>query len=245
MTGSKVVRASGAPKDRAGPSTYPLSFAEFLETRLDDPGKRKGERTRDRLKAATTRLLERAGYRDLRVTDINEEAGVSNALFYVYFQNKDVITREVLTDFLAYLETFRSRDSKSKSTEEGIYIGNLRYTQMFKANAGLMRCLFQFSDEFPDFALHWQAWNANWRDRVVRALNRAEELKQADPTDIMFSVAALGSMVDAYLRMAFIDKDSTLIGVMPEDDVDKVALRLTRLWVRGLFSREMRWPPDA
>ncbi len=221
-----------------------LSYADFLEARLDEPGRRKGERTRDRLKAATTRLLDRIGYRELRVTDINEAAGVSNALFYVYFKNKEMIAEEVLMDFLSYFSGFADISVRYELPDASIYHGNLNYARMFRDNAGLMRCIFQFADEFPEFAAAWGAWNASWRARVVRSLSRAR-VAHLDAAELMLATAALGAMVDGVLRQILVQKDATLTPAELKMSAEELALFLTRLWVRGLFVREMAWAPEG
>jgi AcrR family transcriptional regulator len=248
MASGTMVKATSARARRALPAKadrpeFPLSYGEFLDARLDDPTKRKGERTRDRLKAATVNMLEKSGYRDLRVTDINETAKVSNALFYVYFQNKEEIAKEVLTDFLSYLDTFRSRDPPHTSSEESIYYGNLRYAEMFRANPGLMRCIFQFTDEFPEFAQHWHAWNRSWRDRVIRSLARARGVQFKSQEDVGLAVVALGSMIDGFLRLAFIEGEPSITAPETPADTAALALFLTRMWIRSLFAREMTWSP--
>ena len=217
----------------------PLSYGDYLERQIGE-AKRKGERTRLTLVAAAARLLDHVGYRDLRVSDVNEAASVSNALFYVYFKNKDEISQEVLVGFLEFLGSFRERDEPAGSAEAAILHGNLRYAQMFKANAGLMRCVFQFADEFPEFASRWHAWNAGWRERVVRSVTRAPAAVFPDAEELDFAVAALGAMVDAFLRMAFVEREPTIAGTRVGSDPERLAQLLTRLWVRGLFVRDPR-----
>lgn len=74
-----------------------LPFAEILRRRHKQAGaRRKGERTRDRLKVATVQVLEERGYLRLRVTDICKRARVSPAAFYPYFKQREQITVEVL-----------------------------------------------------------------------------------------------------------------------------------------------------
>lgn len=213
---------------------YPLAFPEYLAA-AETAGKRKGERTRDRLKLATARLLEKNGFRELRVTDINELAGVSNALFYVYFTNKEVIAHEVLADFLIFLETYRDRDPEPASAEQSIYVANLRYAQIFQANAGLMRCVFQFIDAFPDFAHHWHKWSERWREGVLAALARSTHVAFADPIERGHAVLALGAMVDAVLRLALVEREPWIIASGLGSDVEALARLLTRLWMRALF----------
>ncbi len=231
-------------KRRAKPPAASLSYAALLEAGLASPGRRKGERTRDKLKAATARMLEQVGYRSLRVTDVNEAAGVSNALFYVYFKNKEVIAQEVLTDFLGYFGSFADMQPRADNPEASIYYGNLNYARMFRDNPGLMRCLFQFGDEFPEFAAAWNEWNVTWRARVVRSLSRAK-VAFADEQELMLATAALGAMVDGMLRQILVQKDPKLTKGELDMSAEQLALFLTRLWVRSLFTREMSWTPPS
>jgi AcrR family transcriptional regulator len=227
------------------------SFAEQLHKAADEPGKRKGERSRNGLKIAAARELERVGYRDLRVSDINEAAGVSNALFYVYFKNKEEITREVLSEFLA---SFGREDTRSDPTQrapakrsviESIYRGNLKYARTFAANPGLMRCLMQFGDEIPEFGKLWRDWNAAWFDRSIKALAQDQTVALKTDAERLLAVASLGMMVDGVLRLLYVDEQPRMkqavkdIGGTPE----ALALFLTRMWVRAVYGRDLSWAP--
>jgi AcrR family transcriptional regulator len=220
------------------------SFSQLLTSNASEGDKRKGERTRDSLVIAAAEMLEEVGYRDLRVTDINERAGVSNALFYVYFTNKEAIAREVLTKFLDYLYSHGSDHTKSTSTEEAIYWGNLDYARRFAKNPGLMRCLLQFGDEIPEFGRLWRAANQRWLQRVVLRLSKEPELEQCSPDELWSAASAMGVMVDGFLRLLYIDREAVRAGSIAGDD-RSLALFLTKLWVRGIFRREMQWRPPA
>ena len=68
------------------PLKIEFNYARALTLELEEnPPKRKGERTRLRLKAAAARVLERIGYRDMRVSDICDEGGSALASFYFHF----------------------------------------------------------------------------------------------------------------------------------------------------------------
>lgn len=234
---ASTTRAGSARRARGRPDPT-LSFAALVAARAEAPGLRKGVRTRLRLKAATVRLLERSAYRELRVTDINEAAEVSNALFYVYFANKDVITLDVMRDFLTHLGTFPRRDAAHPSPQDAILRANLHYTRMFQANPGLMRCVFQLVDEFPAFAAQWHAWNRAWRDRVLRSLARAPGVAIEDPVERRFAVVALGTMIDGVLRRVYVERDPNVAHAALGADPERLARYLTRLWLRALFLGE-------
>lgn len=227
--GKKVVRSLDTP--------YP----DYLYALAQEPGRSKGQRTRGALLAAAAELLEKVGYHELRVSDINERAGVSNALFYIYFENKEAISREVMTGFLSTLFDHEETAPKPQSTEESIFRSNLDYVRRFVANPGLMRCLIQFSDEIKEFGTLWRQSNRHWMERVVTRLSREPELKPIDTSTIWNTVSALGTMVDGMLRVVYIDTDPTTRSHAKKllDDPRELALFLTRLWIRGLFGRDM------
>jgi AcrR family transcriptional regulator len=221
--------------------TLDTPYPQNLRALVSEPGKRKGQRTRAALLAAAAELLEQVGYRDLRVTDINERARVSNALFYTYFENKEAICREVMAGFLRTLYEHDESDPKPRSTEESIYRANLQYVRRFAANPGLMRCLLQFGDEIKEFGSLWRESNRAWLQRVVARLSREPELRALSVGAIWTMVTALGTMVDGMLRLIYIDNDPATrkhAGTLPQHP-DRFALFLTRLWVRGLFGREL------
>jgi AcrR family transcriptional regulator len=190
-------------------------------------------------------MLEERGYHGLRVTDVNEKAEVSNALFYLYFKNKDEITAEVMTGFLEVLYA-RSEDApKPQSIEESMFRANYDYLRQYVANPGLMRCLMQFGDESEDFRRVWREADRRWAERVVKRLLREPELAKRDVNELFAEVSALGMMVDAFLRSVYVEKEPTTAGYAKAiaPDVVSLSLFLTRLWVRAIYGREMRWSP--
>ena len=89
-----------------------LSFIEHLEEQLRTaPPKQKGLRTRQRLKIATARILERDGYHAMRVSDITARARLAEGSFYVYFKDKTdaalIVLSELLEGFLGEAGTGR------------------------------------------------------------------------------------------------------------------------------------------
>jgi AcrR family transcriptional regulator len=244
----RSVRASkiSVPASALGVSEQAvLPYGELLRRRIADPEHSKGQRTRWSLLAAAAEMLEERGYRGLRVTDVNEKAGVSNALFYLYFKNKDEITAEVMTGFLDVLYA-RSEDApRPQSVEESIFRGNYDYLRQFIANPGLMRCLMQFGDEMPEFGRLWREAGQRWIERVIKRLSREPELANRD-IDVLFAEATtLGMMVDGFLRSVYVEKESgaaVYVRAVAPDPVSR-ALFLTQLWIRAIYCRDMRWSP--
>ena len=48
---------------------------------------KRGELAREKLKAAAVRVLNQAGFHQMRIKDVTQEAGVATGLFYHYFKN--------------------------------------------------------------------------------------------------------------------------------------------------------------
>ena len=65
-----------------------------------DPASARGQKRRDLIKASTRVVLERVGYRAMKVTDVAAEAQIAVGLFYHYFPDLKTATCEVLSDFL-------------------------------------------------------------------------------------------------------------------------------------------------
>jgi AcrR family transcriptional regulator len=216
----------------------PLS--QFYRERSLEPARRKGERTRDALKASTADLLERVGYLELRVGDICAGAGVSNALFYLYFPNKTQITHEILVDFLNIFGNALQPPALARNRFESIYWVTLTYTERFAAQPGLMRCLLQFSDELPQFGQLWNRWSQRWLERIVATLLERGAPPGLSDAELHVQAVALGAMVDGFLRNLLVDRDRQVQRWAAEavPTTADIAELLSRLWYRAVFGRD-------
>ena len=86
----------------------------------------RGEQARARLKEAAARVLERVGYRQMRVVDVTREAGVASGLFYHFFPDLKTLTIEVLQDFM---QRFEAIEDIERGVAKGDWYGRcLLYT---------------------------------------------------------------------------------------------------------------------
>lgn len=218
-----------------------LEYTSHLNEKVRSEGpKRKGARTRDRLKIATAKLLNETSYQDLRVTDICDKANVAPGTFYLYFENKQVLTIEILSEFVEMFD----RDVRHHSHDpfESIYRSNLLFIQMARSNPGLFRCILQMSDVEPDFARVHQRINGSWYAKVVAAMTHWVELPSRDAA--LLSIHALGSMMDDVVRRLFVMQDPYLIEVIDalKFDDEAIAEHLSVIWYRAIFGAD---PPLA
>lgn len=223
-----------------------LRYRDILEQRqLSAAGRRKGERTRDRLKLAAIDLLDEIGYRDMRISDICERADVSTATFYLYYQNKTEITVEVLREFMDTIFGVAETDGPYRSSFDAIYSANLGWIRTVKANAGLLRCLLQVGDQTPEFAEVSQTINFKWYGRVASSIHRSLSDERGRGADLSLVLAyALGSMMDELCRRLFVAQDQHLVDliakVAPTDE--DLAELIGVIWFRTVYCAD---PPGV
>ncbi len=220
-----------------------IRFEDVLaERHRRAPARRKGERTRDRLKLAAVRALEQRGYLQLRVADICRRARVSDAVFYVYFSNKGEITVEVLSEFLDHtFEVGEAPDGKpQRSLFEALEHTNRRWISAVRANAGLTRCLLQLADQVPPFRELVSRRNHQWYLHVTRALLRRVGAGELDEGAPLLAVHALGGMIDELCSKVFVGREPHAVALAERVVPTEAALAefVSILWYRALFGRE-------
>ncbi len=231
-------------KRSAGATAVPLenlTFKSLLKEKQNNgSAKRKGERTRDKLKLAAVTVLNKVGYQRMRISDICKAAGISAGSFYVYYANKDEITVDVLTEFLTTIEETYRKGPPPKSAYEAIYRTNLAYIAAARANAGLIRCTLQFLDEAPAFAAHEHRVTHMHLKRTAENILRHAGNDPPDPDTIMLAVYTLGGMIDELCRRLFVYKDphvqAITDSVAPSDE--EIAEFLSVIWYRALYAKD-------
>lgn len=217
-------------------------FGDVLLRRQKESGqRRKGQRTRDRLKVAAIAVLDEQGFRNLRVADVCKRAKVSSAAFYLYFKNKTEITVEVLSEFLEWLaQTSRSGEGRSRTVYQAIYEINLGWILAVRANSGLMRCLLQLSDETPEFKTLYERMAHGWYLHVAHGLTSRFPAARLDEKVALLATYALGGLIDEISRRLLVERQPHLHGLVGElvPDDEALAEFLSILWYRAMFASE-------
>lgn len=217
--------------------SYRAQLARRLET---DPPKRKGERTRERFKLATASVLERAGYNAMRVSDITQAAKSSDGSFYMYFTDKKDVALTVLREFLEGMQLVGVKQAGQEHAPfESIHYANASWIATVRANAGLMRSVFQMSDEDGDFSDLVHSTNRAWYERVARSVVKNHPQGAVDPDAALFAAWALGSMMDEIMRRVVVYPDAHLIRFLEKaaPGQDDLAMALSVIWFRVLYPR--------
>ena len=224
--------------------TSSLSFVDYLEKKLKENAPRlKGERTKERIKIATARMLVECGYHQMRVTDITQSAKIAEGSFYVYFDDKKDATLTVLEEFLKDFIDLRSPVEEVKAPFNSIRLANRRWIGLCRANSGLMRCLLQVGDEDRDFTKLVDRTNHNWFERMSK--NVRPDHPNVSDNSMLIATYCLGSMMNELVRKMIINPDREfhkLLKSWSADD-DAIADAVTLIWMR-VMGTDIQLPSD-
>lgn len=218
-----------------------LKYSDMIEARLEDgPQKRKGDRTRDRLRVATIRLLEEEGSGSPRITDICERAGVAAGTFYLYFQNTDEIVHDVLSGWVETIHDNAPPAEGYKDAFDAMYVSCRRIIELFAANSGLMQSLWKLRDKDAEFAKIWERNNLAWYQGVQIAILKFSETKNLKEENYTLAFYVISSMMDEFLRTIFVSRDPALYRMLQNIQMssEEMAEYLAVLWYRIIYGRD-------
>lgn len=234
--------------EKGDPMAELMDYTEYLDQRVKREGpKRKGERTRDRLKIATSELLNELSYQELRITDICDQANVAPGTFYLYYENKEILTIEILSEYVEMWTELSTKAAAEIGAEgdlfEAIYHTNLSYIQLAQANPGLTRCVLQISDIEPEFAEFVHQVSSQVYARTVAAIAKRTRLPSSPV--LLLTVNALGSMMDDMVRRLFVMNDPYLSSCISDMKMstEDLAKHLTIIWYRSIFGEDPSLTP--
>jgi AcrR family transcriptional regulator len=188
--------------------------------------------------------LNEVGYRRMKVADVCQRAGVTPPVLYLYFENKVALTTDVLQQFLDEFITASSEGHGARTAYAAIYQANLRWVSRARVNAGLMRCLLDFSDDEPEFAALFARASHGWYRRIAESVVRRFPIARSEQPSIELVVTALGGMIDELSRKMFAARSpevTRLVGRVAPTDAALAAF-LSVLWYRALYGGD---PADS
>lgn len=209
-------------------------FSEILSAAADEPGLRKGERTRLRLMAATAGLLQETFFHNLRIVDVCRQAGVSQGTFYLYFKDKMDVATATLSKFAHHVfELMRVAGRGQPDLPAAVHATTLVYVRQFHLNRGLLRCLMQMTEESAQFEEIYRSLNGTWNLRTAEAIARRQGTTGGATPEQIMTVYAMGGMVDEFLANLYVRNDPAL--VERAGSPEEVAGLLSRLWIRAVL----------
>ena len=209
-----------------------LSYRAFLQAQADNVDFKKGARTELRIRWAACGLLEETSLAGLKVQDICARASVAQGTFYQYFADRDELLRTLLQDFVAFVrECMLASEPRGNGPHSTVRAATLTYSRLFEQNRGLMKCLMNHYEEFPDARAIFQEMNRTWIETVVKSLKKKRKAAYKPKTtddELFRRCYALGGMVDQYLSYLFLYGDDNVTAVA--GGLDAVVNTLTFIW---------------
>jgi len=202
---------------------------------VSPPKSNKGALARSNIKKACRRTLEIVGYHKMRISDVMQEAGMANGLFYHYFPDLKSLVLEVQLDFLSRFKG-KILDKPSLSKEEWYDVGYTYYFRIVKSYAlypGVMQCMKEMMWEEPDFGV---------LVRLIFIKSQEESLKKLPLDGIRVNMSnnqlriilrALGSIGEELLIDYYITKESKISKLSISERA--MAEYLTSLFYQAFF----------
>jgi len=201
----------------------------------------RGRATRDRIKAAAGRILDRKGYHQMTVADVTREAGVAAGLFHRYFPDLQALTVELLSEVIDELGDTANIE---KGVARGDWLGRIRaHVALSVANhaqrPGLVRAMNQLADESPAFRARLRSFYQSQQELLSAQMPRLFPHAKLTPAESLLIAYALGGISEAALRERYIVRNPALQALQLSPD--EMADWLSVLFYRALFAAD---PPS-
>ena len=191
----------------------------------------RGLKARQRLLKAGEAVIERVGYRDMKVGDVTQEAEVASGLFYRYFTDLKSFAICILETFLRRFDDFRIADDADWN--ERIFAYSLLLVDSYAQNPGLMASMLMVSDEEPEFRKLHQASTKRQLTALAKLLPVAFPKAKLSVNESLLIITSLGGVMETMLREYYIVRNPDLRRIKLARE--EMAAYLTTLFYRGLF----------
>ena len=194
----------------------------------------RGIATRDRLKAAARRVLDRKGYSQMTVADVTREAGVAAGLFHRYFPDLQTLTIELVSEVLdeladtARIESGVTRGDWMARIHSHVVPSVANHAQ----RPGLVRAMNQLADESPAFRARLRGFYQSQLELLAAHLPRLFPEANLSAAEALLLAYALGGISEVALRERYIRRNPALreLALSPEE---------MTAWLAGLFYRAL------
>lgn len=190
-----------------------------------EPITEKGRQTRQRLVDAAITVFQRDGIFAARIGDIAEEAGVSKAAYYRYFDTKDQVLEVVVEEAIkSNYGALSASDPAERDLPilERLRLANRRYLQSYLENALAFRLVEQHVATDLTFKQARRAAVSRFVPRLARTLGNLMEAGEVDQfCDPTHLAESLGAMLDrtAYVNFVLRGRDELPAGVAETIDL--------------------------
>jgi AcrR family transcriptional regulator len=198
---------AGRSDDVAGIGMIQSSAARASERKRAPEGKnapeRKSDRTRRRVLSAAKHLFDRKGYRDTTIDDITRKANIAHGTFYLYFNGKRDLLKELLEQTFSEFDAIVSVPFSVDEIHELLR----KALETYQRNQLLMRVLREASAADAFFREHYDEYFVellvNHLSESIATLQQqlAPAPRQVDPRG---AARAIVGMIESFAYGVFI-----------------------------------------
>jgi AcrR family transcriptional regulator len=177
-----------------------VRFSAYLQAlSLQIMKTRSGEKTKLRLLAEGTALLDSTGFRELNVEEVSKAAGMAKGTFYIHFESKDEFLVELGRRYVEF--ELATMPLRQPSTDPFLRIQAwvAWYEKTFALNVGVLRCLVQMGEVSLEMRSLWYGRNQRMSDAVQSRWFGPEEAGVIDPVLARLTLRTAGTMLDESL----------------------------------------------
>lgn len=197
----------------------------------------RGLRSRERMKRAACEVLNEKGYRNIRVQDVTEKAGVASGLFYHYFRDLREVVAEVSSDFFDELVGAAESLQEYEDPFDWIFENHCNVVDRFARNPGILACLFGLAGDYDEFDRIWKKNAHIWNLQVAEFLQRTADFRKGNARRVAFM---LGAMTEGVIYQALIRRTEDLAEFAQQPD--EIAEAIAVMWYRAIFLHDP--PPE-
>lgn len=192
----------------------------------------RAQRSREQIKSAARVVLNSKGFRNLRVQDVTERAGVASGLFYRYFRDLGDVVGQVCAAFFDELIERTQALTDFSDAYDWIYDNHRIVVSLFAKNPGILACLFGIAGHYPEFDAIWKRNAHVWNLQVAKFLQTTAGFAPRSAERMSF---VLGAMTEGVVYQELIrhTEDLAQLGRRPEDIAEVIAV----MWYRTIFLR--------
>lgn len=193
----------------------------------------KGERTRLKLLQSALDTFRHHSFLAARVSDVCQNAGVSQGAFYIYFRDKEHIATELMRLLLERLTDHVLHAPHSDDPFETILESNRRYAEFFNQDGQFNRAVLQIFDALPEVKALSSKVNQAVAERVSESLRRRIPHTERHSKERLALAYTLLGMIDAIYLGYFSSEPSPMRELF--DSSEELVEFASFVWYRTLF----------
>lgn len=198
-----------------------------------------------RIERTTLRLLDRLGYEDLRLSDVEEHASITRGAIYHHYADKDALIRKVLLDRLYEIDrsvaAAAERASIAADPFDALLLLSRALVEAFAGTPGVLRVLNQLQDRDAQVSAAWDALWQRWVALLGSVLVAGSAGTAGTGETVRPIADAFLAMAERLLRDLYVAPFGRLRSAVRSREA--AAVLLAALWARMAF--RMRLPAIA